>query len=236
MRNQYSAWRSSFICGFVLLCMVHSSFADLQRKPLAAVDIDEFTKQMQVVVTDASTMTQAWWIPAEFWGAAFYRTNPALAEQALAQLADYGILAVVQADTTPFGSLIFHQRENVAKRLSVSYRNYAHKSVTMQRADVLPDSVQMLVDVLSPLFANTLGEMGKNMHLFVMHNEQQGKLVIDPYKEGSVLVELAGSKTTPQRHITIEFPADALFEPRYCPNGKPAHVSWNYCPWSGKQL
>ena len=116
MRNQYSAWRSSFICGFVLLCMVHSSFADLQRKPLAAVDIDEFTKQMQVVVTDASTMTQAWWIPAEFWGAAFYRTNPALAEQALAQLADYGILAVVQADTTPFGSLIFHQRENVAKR------------------------------------------------------------------------------------------------------------------------
>jgi hypothetical protein len=34
----------------------------------------------------------------------------------------------------------------------------------------------------------------------------------------------------------LELPLDSLFVPRLCPNGKPAHVSWDYCPWSGKKL
>lgn len=225
-----------FLVAFCFMFCIHSSFADVQRKPLAAVDIDEFTKQMQVVVTDTSTMTQAWWIPAEFWGAAFHRTNPAFAEQALGQLKGYGILAVIQADTTPFASLIFHKRDSVEKRLSVSYRNYSIAPISISQAKELPGSVQMLIDVLSPMFANTMGDLGKNMHLFVMNNELNGKRIIDPYQEGTVLVELAASKTTPSRNIAIEFPVDALFEPRYCPNGKPAHISWKFCPWSGKKL
>ena len=230
-----------FTCSLCcILCVwataVHSALADDQRKPLSAIDIDQFTSELQVVMSDASSMTQAWWIPAEFWGSAFARTNPELAEQAMAKLADYGILAVVQADITPLASFVFHDRKNVSERLSVTFSSYASEPVQIRQAAELSDSVQMLLNVLAPMFANTMGELGKNMHLFVMDNRGEEGLIADPYKQGKVQVKLNGTKTTPERHLAIELPVDALYEPRYCPNGKPAHISWKYCPWSGKKL
>lgn len=206
------------------------------RKPLADVDIDRFTSELQVVVSDPNVMTQVWWIPAEFWASAFTRTNPMLAQQAMEKLDDYGILAVVQADITPMASFIFHDREDVAKRLKVQFSSYAQQPVVLQEAKELSDSVQLLLNVLAPMFANTMGELGKNMHLFVMNNCGKNGLIVDPYQQGKVQITLGGSKTTPEKHLSIELPVDALFEPRYCPNGKPAHISWSYCPWSGKKL
>ena len=223
------------VTGIFLLAT--TAFAEIQKKPLGAVNIDQFTKELQVVVSDANAMTQVWWIPAEFWGAAFMRTNPALAEQAMSQLSDYGILAVVQADITPFAGFVFHDKQNVMQRMTVTFKSYSQKPVAIKPAKELSESVQMLVNVLSPMLANTMGELGKNMHLIVMQNrDDKKKLIVDPYQQGKVVVKLAGSKTTPERVTTIEMPVDALYEPRYCPNGKPAHISWQYCPWSGKKL
>jgi hypothetical protein len=34
----------------------------------------------------------------------------------------------------------------------------------------------------------------------------------------------------------VGMPLDSLFKPRFCPNGKKAHISWEFCPWSGKKL
>jgi hypothetical protein len=209
---------------------------EIQRKPLGDIDIDRFTSELQVVTSDANAMTQVWWIPAEFWASAFTRTNPMLAEQAMEKLEDYGILAVVQADITPMASFVFHDRENVAERLSVKFSSYANQPVVIKEAKELSDSVQLLLNVLAPMFANTMGELGKNMHLFVMDNRGKNGLIVDPYEQGKVQISLTGTKTTPEKHLSIEFPVDALFEPRYCPNGKPAHISWRYCPWSGKKL
>ncbi|MDX1692118.1 MAG: hypothetical protein R3208_00025 [Ketobacteraceae bacterium] len=222
-----------FWLGF--LASLHA-YGEVQKKPLSDIDIDQFTSELQVVVSDASSMTQVWWIPAEFWASAFTRTNPALAEQAMSALSDYGILAVVQADITPLASFVFHDREDVAKRMSVRFSSYARETVQLEQASELPDSVQMLINVLGPMFANTMGELGKNMHLYVMDNTDKNGIIIDPYKQGRVTVNLAATKTTPERHLSIDLPVDALYEPRYCPNGKPAHISWNYCPWSGKKL
>ena len=235
----FSAWFRRAVIAVLFLCSlsgITAARADIERKPLSAIDIDQFTSELQVVVSDATSMTQVWWIPAEFWASAFTRTNPVLAEQAMEKLGDYGILAVVQADITPLAAFVFHDRKNVAGRLDVRFTSYASEPVKIKEAGELPDSVQMLLNVLTPMFANTMGELGKNMHLFVMDNRKDGDLIADPYKQGKVQVTLAGTKTTPEKHLTIELPVDALYEPRYCPNGKPAHISWNYCPWSGKKL
>lgn len=221
---------------FTSLWVALPAWADVERKPLSAIDIDRFTSELQVVVSDANSMTQVWWIPAEFWASAFTRTNPTLAEQAMEKLGDYGILAVVQADITPLAAFVFHDRKNVASRMEVRFSSYASKPVKIEEAEELSDSVQMLLNVLTPMFANTMGELGKNMHLYVMDNRKDGNLIVDPYQQGKVQVSLAGTKTTPEKHLSIELPVDALYEPRYCPNGKPAHISWKYCPWSGKKL
>ena len=231
-------WKKRLAAVLLSLALVGATNASetIQRKPLGDIDIDRFTSELQVVVSDPNAMTQVWWIPAEFWASAFTRTNPMLAQQAMEKLDDYGILAVVQADITPMSSFIFHDRDNVAQRLNVQFSSYSQPPVVLQEAKELSDSVQLLLNVLTPMFSNTMGELGKNMHLFVINNRGKNGLIVDPYEQGKVQITLAGTKTTPEKHLSIELPVDALFEPRYCPNGKPAHISWRYCPWSGKKL
>ena len=34
----------------------------------------------------------------------------------------------------------------------------------------------------------------------------------------------------------VELPINALFVPRLCSDGREAHVTWNYCPWTGERL
>ncbi|MCG8672901.1 MAG: hypothetical protein MI867_26120 [Pseudomonadales bacterium] len=231
---QLSSWLVMLLVFVSTLCRAAEEVP--QRKPLSAIDIDRFTSELQVVVSDNTSMTQAWWIPAEFWGTAFSRTNPALAEQAMSQLADYGILAIVQADITPLAGFVFYDRSNVKQRLSVKFKSYKQNPLELSHSEKLSDSVQMLLDVLGPMFANTMGELGKNMHLYVVDNRINGNTLVDPYTQGQVEIKLAKTKTAEEKYLTIELPVDALYEPRYCPNGKPAHISWKYCPWSGKAL
>ncbi|MBW4643856.1 MAG: hypothetical protein KME23_12850 [Goleter apudmare HA4340-LM2] len=56
-----------------------------------------------------------------------------------------------------------------------------------------------------------------------------------PYKSGKLNISFNG-KGNQQIGSVVNLPLNSLFIPRLCPNGKPAHVSWKYCPWDGTPL
>jgi hypothetical protein len=60
--------------------------------------------------------------------------------------------------------------------------------------------------------------------------------MFSPFDAGAVIVKFGGRAKRQDISLTIERPIDALLVPRLCANGKPAHVSWTYCPWDGKKL
>ena len=62
-----------------------------------------------------------------------------------------------------------------------------------------------------------------------------GKRILDPYQPGGLQVDLKRKNNQPLQ-AKIEFPLNSLYVPRRCPNGKPAHVSWKFCPWTGAKL
>jgi hypothetical protein len=47
---------------------------------------------------------------------------------------------------------------------------------------------------------------------------------------------LAAATVAAAPTVVLETPLNSLFVPRTCPNGKPAHVSWKFCPWGGERL
>ena len=59
--------------------------------------------------------------------------------------------------------------------------------------------------------------------------------MVDPYLQGLISVQIA-KRNGDLMTADIEMPLNSLFVPRKCPNGKDAHISWKYCPWSGKLL
>jgi len=94
----------------------------------------------------------------------------------------------------------------------------------------------LLLSMFKPMLGAAMGNMGENFHFFTLIDEDEtGTRVIDPYRSGILKFNFA-KRDGEQLKTQIEFPLNELFVPRKCPNGKDAHISWKYCPWTGKLL
>jgi hypothetical protein len=131
---------------------------------------------------------------------------------------------------------VFYDKEDIAKRLTVSAQQ-DDQWITLPPREVTDPTLYALLSMLAPVLANTMGNLGANMHFFVLSDQDaQQQRVTDPYAEGQVRIQLAATRTQAARSFTIALPVNALYRPRLCPNGEPAHVSWRYCPWDGSRL
>ena len=81
-----------------------------------------------------------------------------------------------------------------------------------------------------------MGNLGSNMHFYVLNDRAKSvSRLLDPYRKGQIEIQLE-RRDKVLMDGSIEMPINALFVTRKCPNGKDAHISWKYCPWSGKKL
>jgi hypothetical protein len=213
----------------------------LDPKPIGEVDTDALTTETQVMPLQAGDdhFALAWWIPVEFWEAILARdptTSQADKAAMLDALSQVSLLAVVQADISHFGAFDFYSKAEIEQDLGISYTDAAGgvRAVTLLKR-VAPD-LQVILSTFTPLLGAAMGNLGNNMHFYVLEDSSpSSRRTLDPYREGIITIEFAKRNGDPMS-ADIEMPLNSLFIPRKCPNGKDAHVSWKYCPWTGVKL
>lgn len=213
----------------------------VERRSYANVPINEFTEETQTQPENAGDnhLTLVWWVPYEYWASVLSRDpsmNKLALQQTLDVLRNYMLIAIVQADVSPFGTFDFYSNEEVAKNLSTSYTQSSNDSIEIAPTSSISGDMQLLLSQMTPILKAAMGNLGSNFHFFV-YNDRRGDdtRVIDPYNSGLLSVQL---KKSGGEFMEVSFPTplNSLHVPRICPNGKPAHISWSYCPWSGKKL
>lgn len=213
----------------------------LDRKPLDAVNIDALLGETQVMPAEngVAHTTLFWWLPSEYWEAIFSQDdtiNEQDAEEIIALLQDVFLLAVVQADISRFGAFEFYPREEILQHLEVHFYSGEGADSALQAVDSIDPDLSLVLGMLKPVLAASIGEMGNNMHFLVLEPEPgESERKADPYGAGRIELR-AKRRDGQQLQANIELPLDSLHVPRMCPNGKPAHVSWKFCPWSGERL
>ena len=204
------------------------------------VDTDALTGQTQFSAPcGADHMNLIWVIPIEFWKAAFEQ-DPSMTAQQRAQiigaLEEFVIFGIVQADISDVGAFDFYSNAEVSGGLKMSYTDTEGNSRAIKLADEVPSDAQQLLGAMKPILTAAMGNMGQNFHFMVVEdNDGTGKRAWDPYAFGDTTVELK-TRGGAELKAKLEGPVDALFVPRKCPNGKDAHVSWKFCPWTGEKL
>ena len=150
-------------------------------------------------------------------------------------LRNYSLLAVVQADIQALGNFRFYDLDTVAESLEITLES-AGRRARLEPLEQVSSDLQPLLGALKPILASAMGNLGSNMHFFVLSDRNaEDERVIDPY-EANVL-RIGIEKSDGERlNVVLETPINSLFVPRTCPNGKPAHVSWKFCPWGGERL
>ena len=205
----------------------------------APVDVDSgvLTQELQRVSNDQGIVV-AWWMPSEFWAVALgneKQLTPAQMEEVMKILRQYTFIAVVDGEVGG-AAVDFRDRAAVAKSLSVEAVDATGKGRKVVPVEPVPDDVQPLLQVLVPAMGAAMGNLGRNLHFFVFQDEEKDSRIFSPFDYGSVVVKLSGRENRQDISLSIERPIDSLLVPRLCANGKPAHVTWKFCPWDGKKL
>jgi hypothetical protein len=212
----------------------------LERKPIAEVDTDQLTKETQVAAPDVPKhMNLVWWIPSEFWQAIMVRdrnTPEAHRQRIVSVFGPYSTLAVVQADVSDLGAFRFYGKEEVEANLDITYASKTGSVQKLAPVKTLDPDLQVVLAMFTPILSMAAGNLGQNLHFFVLEDRgPAGERRVDPYAFGRLTFRLKLRSGRPIE-AGIDLPLDSLHVPRMCPEGKKAHVSWSYCPWTGTKL
>ena len=207
---------------------------------MGEIDSDALTRDTQTTAPcDSDHMNLIWAIPVEFWKAAFASDptmTPAQKTEIVAALEEYVIIGIVQADVGALGAFGFYPEEEVREGLSMTFTDVDGNERDIVPAAEIGVEAQALLAALKPILSAAMGNMGENLHFIVIDDDLDGTgRTWDPYAAGMLSIDL---KTRDGEALNgrLEGPINALFVPRKCPNGKDAHVTWKFCPWTGKEL
>ena len=223
-----------------ILLLTVSLVMSAQRKTSSQIDTDDLTGELQVAAKSGDNhLNIVWWIPFEFWEATFSQ-DASVTDSEVIELLEtmkkYSFLGIVQADISYFGSFNFYSKDEVLKSLRISYAPKGKGMSTLKTIKNPDPDVELILSVITPMLSAAMGNLGQNFHFFVLDDmDSFGDRAIDPYGEGNLYFEMK-TKSGEALKAELEFPLNSLYISRKCPNGKDAHISWKFCPWTGKQL
>ncbi len=232
------------IASLLLVCLAATSVFAAERKSLKDVNVSELSQDAQRIHQDSledgsSFVAMAMWLPHEYWQAVMDKST-ALPAANRARLLDamegVTLLALVQADVTPAGRFDYYNRQEIEANLEISVIATDGKRRTLEPMKEVGGDLQQVVAVIKPVMAGAMGNLGRSMEIFVLDNKNaDGSKILDSYEPGQIDIRMV-RRDGSVMDSTIELPLNALYIPRKCPNGKDAHISWEFCPWTGVPL
>ena len=213
---------SLLITTSVLSGLLVSPIAALERRLTEDIPAEELVKEtMQFKEIGENKLLLMWYVPMEAMGAP--------AQNGL-------LIAVAKAEISPDGIFDFASENELERGLTVTYMNSETSRPQILKLTSINADLTQFIALIKPMISRIAGDIGQGMHFFVYGNvNASGQKIVSPYNPGRLEVSLSIG-TTQRATSTLDLPLNSLFVPRLCPNGKPAHISWKYCPWDGTPL
>jgi len=226
---------------FVALFLVWGiSVSASEKKAIENVSLNDIITetQRQPEFPGDSHLGIVWWLPYEYWEVSLVGATDlpkSIKDNMLSTLKNYMIVSVVQSDVSMMGAFDFYSKEEVQKFITLHYEDSNGKKTYLNPEETIPVDLEILLGQMAPILKAAMGNMGSNFHFLIYKDKQSnGQRLVDPYKKGVLKARLSNRKGE-FAETEFESPLNALYLPRVCPNGKAAHISWNYCPWSGQK-
>ena len=225
----------NFMFGILMSFIMTNAFA-AERLPVSRFDTGAIAQDTQVIIpgTGDGHLAMFWWIPAEYWQSV--KMDNAARKSLQEAFSGVSLVAIVQTDISKLGVFSFYSKDQVQQNLEITFTDESGNTSKLTLVKKIKPEVEAILGYMKPMLTSAMGNLGSNMHFFVLEDTApEIKRLVDPYKRGKISVQMKRADNTPVNG-ELELPLNSLFVPRQCPNGKLAHISWNYCPWSGERL
>jgi hypothetical protein len=206
--------------------------AEPATPPAPAYRINDILQDTQKMSPATDVVDLVWWMPAEFWVAATADQPMSAKEKSeLVQLfRDNTVVAVVAGEVSMMGVTKF--RTEAELRSQVRLVDAAgHEYAPVPAADI-DKGLAMMVQVLRPMLAGVIGEMGNNLNFYVFPGKgKDGKRIADPHAEGKFTVKLG------ETEYAYRLPLGSVMPPRFdATTGERFPGNYRFSPFSGAPL
>ncbi len=202
-------------------------------RPLTAgeINLPALTQETQKLSQSQGGMTLVWWIPEEFWKASLSQQKQLSAEQVDGFLKVMKPYIVVVVAKGKIGLTSTFKSEEFLRANTKLIDSQGHSCAPLSDSDV-DGSAKMALSMIKPMFANTMGMLGRNMHILIFSAKTaDGQQIVDTKKRGQFKVTVAGEQ------FRWRLPFDSVLPKQTCPKCKEAcKGSWQFCPWCGTKL
>jgi hypothetical protein len=225
----------------ILAVTISPNSLTTERLPLKDVITDDLINDTRAVVKGSGDnhVALVLWLPREFWASVMAReagTSESDKNALLDLMSGISLLIVVQADVSQFGSFSFYSREEIQKNMKLSFSPEEGKNQALSLVQKIDPDLELVLNIFKPILGGAMGNLGDHMHFYVVNDKSKSSpRILDPYNGGQIDIQLQ-KRDKEMLSASIELPVNALFVPRKCPNGKDAHITWKFCPWTGVPL
>ena len=223
------------LCAALLLAgtMVPAVRAAEPAPAKVEIKIDQLLRETQQTSPSTDTVDLVWWIPPQFW-ASVLADNADVPDTTRAEIEEifgqYTVIAAVKGNLGNFGVDKFVSDDDMRTQLRlVDPYGVSHSPIA---ADKLDSRLTVMVQILKPLMANVVGQMGTNLNFYAFPAKtQDGRPVADPLGTGQLTVKLG------TEDYAFRLPLGSLLPPRHDPaSGEAFPGSYRYNPYTGAAL
>ena len=228
--NGVREWAAALILFVAVVASVAPQPAFAQT---VKVDMSLLATEVQKQSLKPDAITTVFWWPEEYWRASF-DAQPMISEEQketiLAVLRPYTLVVLTAASIGPLGGMTFLAEANLRESTQL-VDEHGDVYRPLPEEEVNPDARNM-VDMLKPVLANAMGQMGQNIQLFFFPAvDGQGHRIAEATKEGFFSVRVG------EENFRWRLPLGSLLPPKVCPvDGERLSGAWKYCPWHGAEL
>ena len=199
----------------------------------SSIDFDMLMNETQIFLDDPDKMLMVWWLPKEYWIATaeedpFFDTN--MAEETIDVLNPYIVTFIIVGRIGAFGGIKY---ETIEKIYDNSYLQLStnHKLYPIKRDKIDPDVINFM-EMMKPIFANMMGQMGENMQ-YVLFNAQ--------YQNGEDYINSKSKDyfklNVLENEVKFNLPLASIFPKKTCSKcDEILNGTYNYCPFDGTNL
>ena len=218
--------RFTALLALTIVFLITSSFTQ-------SVDVTKLIKETQQTRNADGQLTIAWWIPVEFWEESFRNSDRLSERQAnefIATLRPYLLLAVMDGNMKPLGSIDYVSYDSIYNSLSfVDQAGNTHRPLS---TDEIDSEVNSLLTIMKPMLKNVMGSLGENFNFYVFKDiDKKKNRIADPLRKGEFSFSFC------EKSFTWETPLSSLTPPKKCPvDKKEMDGTWTFCPYHGEKL
>ena len=183
--------------------------------------------------TSSRRIINVWWLPVEYWMAAAREIgrDEQEIERTRQAFGGYLMLAVVDAEIRPDGSLDALSTAEIVKRVDIRVNDKQEK--VMHNVD---PNLQQLAPELTYILRTSLVTLGQGLRILPLPNlKSDGQQSLGSTGPGRMKVTY---KTGVDQEVEFWWhgPLTSITGPKKCETGERAEASWTHCPWDGTPL